>query len=64
MRFRLRTLLIVSGIGPPVLALGYSIRGTRVFGEFVLFLPLLVILVWLFVCTWQHMLAEDGYRKR
>jgi hypothetical protein len=63
MRYRLRTLLVLMGIGPPILALGYSIRGTRFFGEFVLWLPLLAMLLCLLICTWQYMLAADGYRK-
>jgi hypothetical protein len=64
MRYSLQTLMIVTAVGPPILAAGYFIRGTTFFGEFVLFSPLMVIFVFLAVYTWNYMLVEDGYRKR
>jgi hypothetical protein len=64
MRYRLRTLMILLAVGPPLLAAAYFLRGTRFFGEMVLFSPLMAIFVFLAVYTWNYMLVEDGYRKR
>jgi hypothetical protein len=60
MRYRLRALLILMAVAPPMLAAGYFLRGTRFVGEFVLFSPLVAIFVFLAVYT----CVEDGYRKR